>query len=85
VTTPITAFERWLDVFIEEKGIDTEHLLEVVGPSGTNWIPVECLLDAIKAAPPHEQEAIKTMIVKIDFVNGNVLDYFEHLAQAIAL
>lgn len=81
----MTAFTKWLDTFIEEKEIDTEDLLEAEGPSGTNWIPVECLLDAIKVAPPHEQEAIKDMIVQIDVRNGNVLDYFEHLAKAIAI
>jgi hypothetical protein len=31
-----------------------------------------------------EKKAIKDWLVKIDFVNGNVLDYFKHLAQAIA-
>lgn len=79
-------FATWLDTFIEEKGIDTEDLLEVDGPSGmTNVIPVAVLLDAMKTAPTHEQTAIKDMIVRIDFANGDVLHYFKHLAQAIAI
>ena len=28
-----TAFQKWLDTFIEEKGIDTEKILEVPGPA----------------------------------------------------
>lgn len=36
-------------------------------------------------APASEQRAIKTMLVKIDFVNGDVRKYLRHLAQAIAL
>lgn len=78
-------FEKWLDTFVDEKGIDTEYILEVEGESGTNWIPVGVLMDAMKATTPGEQASIKTMIVRIDFVNGNVLDYFLHLARAIAI
>lgn len=77
-------FNKWLDTFVSEKGIDLEQVLEVEGPSGTNWIPVACLLDVMKQAPKHEQAGIKTMIVKIDFRNGDVLHYFKHLAKAIA-
>lgn len=79
------SFNKWIDTFIEEKGIDTEYLLSVKGLLGTNYIPVGCLIDAMKNAPVSEQKAIKNMIVKIDFVNGDVLHFFNHLAQAIAL
>lgn len=78
-------FAKWIDTFIKEKGIDPEQVLTVSGPSGENSIPVGCLVDAMKAAPKPEQSGIKNMIVKIDFRNGNVLDYFKHLAQAIAV
>jgi len=78
-------FKTWLDTFIEEKGINLEDVLEVDGPSGPNAIPVACLVEMIKQAPASEQAGIKSMIVKIDFKNGNVLDYFRHLAQAIAV
>ncbi len=78
-------FAQWLDTFVEEKGIDTEMLLEVEGKSGTNIIPVEVLLDTMKYTTTSEQAEIKKMIVRIDFVNGNVLDYFRHLARAIAI
>lgn len=78
-------FSKWLDAFLSEKGIDGEQVLTVEGPSGENHIPVACLVEMMKQAPRHEQEGIKTMIVKIDFRNGNVLDYFRHLAQAVAV
>jgi hypothetical protein len=80
-----TTFQTWLSTFISEKGIDTEEILTVTGPSGPNHIPVGCLVEAINQAPAHEQSAIKTTIVKIDFFNGDVLHYFRHLAQAIAI
>lgn len=78
-------FSTWIDTFLGEKGIDGEQVLTVDGPSGANHIPVACLVDLMKQAPKHEQDAIKAMIVKIDFRNGNVLDYFRHLAQAVAV
>lgn len=78
-------FNQWLDTFLNEKGIDREHVLTVDGPSGENCIPVGCLVDMMKQAPKHEQAGIKTMIVKIDFRNGDVLHYFKHLAQAVAI
>ena len=78
-------FSKWLDAFIEEKGLDTDRILEVEGKRAMNYIPLECLIRVIKQAPPHEQEDIKTMLVKIDFWNGDVIGYFRHLAQAIAV
>jgi hypothetical protein len=77
-------FSKWLDTLVSEKGLDREHLFEKEGPSGLNIIPLGVVLDAIKSAPAHEQRGIKTMLVKIDFVNGSVLKYFEHLAGALA-
>lgn len=77
--------QTWLNTFLAEKNIDLEQHLEVEGNSGLNLIPVGCLVDMILQAPAHEQRGIKTMLVKIDFVNGNVLDYFRHLAKAVAI
>jgi hypothetical protein len=79
------AFANWIDTFLAEKGVDLEHTFEVPGRSGLNLIPVASLVDAMKAAPAHEQAGIKSMVVRIDFANGDVLPYFAHLARAIAL
>ena len=78
------SFTTWLNMLVDEKGIDREEVIEVKGPSGMNFIPVECLLQEIIQAPRHEQDGIKNMLVKIDFHNGDVMHYFKHLAQAIA-
>lgn len=79
-------FEKWLKTFIAEKGIDPEQILEVEGPEwGMNLIPVQVLIDAICSALRVEREAIRKMMIRIDFLNGNILDYFRHLAKAIAL
>ena len=80
-------FAKWLDTFLAEKEIDGDDMLTVEGSSGTNFIPVEILADAIKSASPAEQAGIKSMLAKIDFVAPGrkpVLDYFTHLGKAIA-
>jgi hypothetical protein len=77
-------FNTWITTFLAEKCIDLETTVEAVGASGTNWIPIGCLVDLMKLAPKHEQARIKDMLVRIDFRNGNVLDYLKHLAKAVA-
>lgn len=81
----MTSFTKWIDTFLSEKGIDLGQVLEVEGKSGLNCIPLECLVDTIKTAPAIEQAAIRNTIVKIDFMNGDVIPFFRHLARAIAL
>lgn len=78
------SFSKWIDILIAEKGYDREHRFEVQGASGTNSIPLGCVVDAMKAAPADEQAKIKDVLVKIDFANGDCLDFFRHCSQAIA-
>lgn len=80
-------FATWIDTFLAEKDIDAETIVEAEGPSGINFIPVGCLVELMKSASAQEQRGIRAMIVKIDFVAPGrkpVLDYFAHLAQAVA-
>ena len=78
-------FAQWIKTFLEEKEIDLETIIEAEGPEwGTNYIPVGSLVELMISAPPHERKAIKTKIVEIDFYNGDVLDFFKHLAHAVA-
>lgn len=78
-------FGKWLDTFIEEKGIDTEQMVTAAGPSGENHIPVGVIAEHMKIAPKQEQDAIKDVLVRIDFQNGDVLHFFKHLAGALAV
>ena len=77
-------YNSWLDTFIEEKGIDLGQILEVKTDKNTHYFEVGNIIENIKATIPKEQEEIKKMIIKIDFYNGDVVDYFKHLAQALA-
>lgn len=77
--------KRYLTTLIEEKdGINMETPIEVEGASGTNFMSVGIVVEHILIAPHREQEAIRRMLVKIDFHNASVLDYFKHLAKALA-
>lgn len=78
-------FAKWLDTFLEEKGIDLEQGFEVEGPSGVNYMTVETVVIAMKSANANEQNGIKTVFVRIDFANGDVLDFIKHLGKAIAI
>ena len=85
----MSAFATWLDTFVDEKELDLNHFFEVKGPEGSFWdvnlIPLECVLEAVKAAPAQTQEDIKTIIVKIDHINGDVMHFFEFVAKDMAL
>jgi hypothetical protein len=77
------SFNKWLDTFIEEKGIDLEDTFEVEGPSGTNVIPYGVVIEHMKIASPQEQAKIKNMLVRLDFKNADIKNYLRHLGQAI--
>lgn len=78
-------FNQWLDIFINEKGIDIEQGFTVEGPTGPNHMTYGHVITAIKGASANEQTGIKNMLVRIDFANGDVRHYLRHLAQAIAI
>ncbi len=79
-----SAFNKWLDTFIEEKGIDLEQVIEIKTETNTHYFEVGNIIDNIKATTPEEQAGIKDMIVKIDFHNGDVVDYFRYLSLELA-
>lgn len=79
-----SAFNKWLDTFIDEKGIDLEQVIEIKTETNVHYFEIGNIIANIKATTPEEQAGIKDMIVKIDFYNGDVVDYFRHLAQALA-
>jgi hypothetical protein len=78
-------FTEWLDTFTTEKNLNVEQVFTVQGATGANHIPLGCVIEAIKSAPVREQNAIKDVLVIIDFHHGDVCRYFAHLAQAIAI
>lgn len=78
-------FSQWLDTFIDEKGLDLDFTFVKDGEFGPNYISLAVLVEHMKIAASQEQDAIKDMVVRIDFANGDVMDFFDHLAGAIAI
>ena len=78
-------FQRWLDRFLDEKGIDLDTSIEVEGPSGPNWLRYADVVHAMKVTTAAEQKSLKTLMVKADFVNHDIRKVLAHLAQAIAI
>ena len=78
-----TSFNQWLDTFIKEKGIDLEYTFTIEDNGVTHIFELGNVIENIKATSKEEQNAIKDMIVKIDFNNGDVVDYFKHLSKAL--
>lgn len=78
-----TSFNKWLDTFIKEKGIDLDYTFTIEDEGITHIFELGNVIENIKTTSKEEQNAIKDMIVKIDFYNGDVVDYFKHLAKAL--
>ncbi len=77
-------FNNWLDIFIEEKGIDLEREIVVQGPSGMNYLTVGIVFEHMKAANAAEQMLLHDRLVRLDFYNQPIVPFLEHLANAIA-
>ena len=69
--------------FFNEKNLDFQYYT-VNSPNGTpNLIPSTVVIEAIKHTKGEEAAKIKDMLIKIDFFNGNIHNYLQHLAQAL--
>jgi hypothetical protein len=77
-------YDKWLDTFVEEKGLNQDQLIVVNGDSGKNLIPLAVVLEHIKISHPNDQKKIRTMLVQLDFKNADVMDFFKHIAKALA-
>lgn len=78
-------FNQWIDLFLLEKDIDSEEVLQVEGLLGPNFIPVGSLVESLKGTNAKNQNQIRSIMIRIDFQNGDVRSLLRHLAKAIAL
>jgi hypothetical protein len=76
----------YLNTLLEEKGISQETVLEVTGSEwGTNFMPISVVVDFVSNLDTNTQNKIKDTLVKIDFHNGDVLDFITYIAKGIAI
>ncbi len=70
---------KYLTNLITEKGVSTETEINIEGHFGLTY---DMLIDFIcEAKQYHEQ--IRTTLVKIDFMNGDVFHYLKHLTEGM--
>ena len=76
---------NFFETFFSEKDL-TDEVYTVTSANGTpNIIPSSVVIEAVKRTKGEEAQKIETILRKIDFLNGNVHHFLQHLAQAMAL
>lgn len=77
-------FDKWLDVFLEEKGIE-DRMFEIEHEGMIHLVEQEVLIDFIKSMPNEMKRKMKDQFVIIDFKNGDVVHYLNHLAKGMVV
>lgn len=75
----MTPFGQWLTKFVEEKGVDLGALVTAKDGKQTQAGNV---IQSMMSAKPAEQIAIRNAFVVIDYSDGNILKFIDHLAKA---
>ena len=74
---------KYLKIFFEEKNLPLKDF-EKVSPDGTtHFLSNEVVIEHVMIASLNEQKVIADVIKKIDFANGDVNHFLDHLAQGI--
>jgi hypothetical protein len=77
-------FKNWIDTFIDEKDLPMEDTFTINKNGTMNIMSYKTIYEHMLIANDQEQEQIKNMIVKIDYMNGNILNFFQYLGKLIA-
>ena len=86
-TKTVSETRSYLEALIEEKeGISMNTIFNVEGENwGMNIIPVDAICEGICNTTDKERNHIIETLVKIDFLNASINDYFHHLAKCMAI
>ncbi len=76
-------FKIWIDTFIKEKDLPMNETITIDNDGTIHIMTYQTIYEHMLIANDKEQEQIKNMIVRIDFMNGNILDYFRHLGKCL--
>ena len=71
--------KKYLTTLIEEKCESLDDEIQIEGHIGLTY---EMLVDFIDSMPEYHSQ-IKSTLVKIDFHNGDVFHYLNHLAEGM--
>ncbi len=71
--------KKYLTTLIEEKGKSIDDEIQIEGHIGLTY---EMLIDFIEEQKQYHKQ-IKDTLIKIDFKNGDVFHYLNHLANGM--
>lgn len=72
---------KYLEILLEEKNISSEtNLLENEGNFG---LTIQMLIDFIYSMPANIRKQVENTFRKIDFMNGDVMNYINFLAKGM--
>ena len=76
---------NYLETLLTEKGITLNHTIEVKSNNifGNHFIPMEVVIEFIETLSTPVQEQIRKTLVRIDFMNGDVLHYFQFISEGM--
>lgn len=77
-------FDNWLDTFIEEKEIPYANF-KIEHAGNTHYIDNDQVIELMKQSTVQEQQQIKNIMVMIDFKNGDINHFLEHLAKGFVV
>lgn len=77
-------FNKWLDTFLAEKDINLEATFEFNNDNGWNLMDYATVVEYVKNTTKENQTKVKNTLVKIDFMNGDVLHFLRYLGKGVA-
>ena len=69
---------------IEEKGLEDE-IIEVDHNNTTHLIEMTVLIELMEKASPKEKKFIHDTLFRIDFLNGDIMHFLNHLAKSYVI
>ncbi|MDX1318122.1 MAG: hypothetical protein R3262_11245 [Xanthomarina gelatinilytica] len=82
-------FIEWFEMFIEEKNLENVvymtkfELDEEDMGIDVIQIDTEMIIETIKKTSQEQQEKIQEILIKLDFMNGDIHHFFNHLANGL--
>lgn len=77
--------QHYFTTLLDEKGINLQSEICVFDEEGVeHFMTVENVVEHVSVLPEPISKKIKSQLVGIDFMNGNLWDYLEFLARGMA-
>ena len=76
---------KYITQLLTEKGISTEHQFEIPsnGLFGNHIIHLDVLIEFLEQLPNHLQQQVRNTLIQIDYNNGDILHYLNHLTKGM--